>query len=366
MNVVDLHPEDLLDRHARGELSPAEADRLERHLAQCESCRLEHQARTHFRSEEDVDGEEFDVQRLLSEVLAPGAERMFSREHSLEGQQLRAPPQRRSIGRRMHPLLFIAAALLVAGVSAAAGWKGLSAIQARSSELVMVAGDTPPPTTAHVRPRSAAVNTPLVTSSAPLAVAPLADPPPPVLAATPLVGPLVAPSAPFPAAARAGTVPGSPVAVRSAPPTWTAPSVSVTMEPASGTEPVVGAAADAPALFERANRARRAGDHDRAATLYRSLIDHYPSSPEAHESQAVLGRALLGDGDASGAVRCFDEYLRAGGSVGEDVMADRALALGRLGRAHDEAEAWRRLLGSYPSSVHTERAHARLRELGDL
>jgi hypothetical protein len=45
-------------------------------------------------------------------------------------------------------------------------------------------------------------------------------------------------------------------------------------------------------------------------------------------------------------------------------MVDRALALGRLGRLHDEANEWMTLLRAYPKSVHAERARERLRQLG--
>jgi hypothetical protein len=75
---------------------------------------------------------------------------------------------------------------------------------------------------------------------------------------------------------------------------------------------------------------------------------------------------LLDDGDANAALRSFDDYLRAAGVLREDVMVDRALALGRLGRWHDEANEWTTLLRAYPSSVHAERARERLRQLGTL
>ena len=162
--------------------------------------------------------------------------------------------------------------------------------------------------------------------------------------------------------------------VASPPEVVTIPSFAVSALPGervASTRPVSVAALppappvlDASALFERANSARRAGDHERASALYRTLVARYPMSAEGHEAQAVLGRLLLGDGDASHALGCFDAYLRDGGSLREDVMADRARALAKLGRAHDEAEAWGALLHLYPSSVHADWARGRLRELG--
>jgi tetratricopeptide (TPR) repeat protein len=121
---------------------------------------------------------------------------------------------------------------------------------------------------------------------------------------------------------------------------------------------------DAPSLFGRANEARRLGDHPSAAHYYRALIEDNPSSSEAHDALAVLGRMLLDDTDAEGALRCFDEYLRVGGPLREDVMLGRALCLQRLGRAGDETRALESLVAAYPHSVHAERARRRLLHLG--
>jgi TolA-binding protein len=41
MTRFDLHPEDLLERRARGSLSSADQARLEQHLAECDVCRVE-------------------------------------------------------------------------------------------------------------------------------------------------------------------------------------------------------------------------------------------------------------------------------------------------------------------------------------
>jgi TolA-binding protein len=117
-------------------------------------------------------------------------------------------------------------------------------------------------------------------------------------------------------------------------------------------------------LFARASSARRAGDQEQATSLYRSLIERYPSSAEAHEAEALLGRTLLDSSNPGDALRYFDDYLDTDGALREDVMSDRAAALQRLGRADDEASAWTALLQAYPASVHGERARKRLSELG--
>jgi TolA-binding protein len=355
MSVVSLHPEGLLDLDARGELTPAQRHQLEEHLAQCRTCRLERQVRSDFRLEEEPLGADLDVQRLLSQVLAPGT----------GVEQLRSPlPRRRTVASRLRPVLLVAAVLLVASASAAAGWKGVRAIQARAALASVVAETQPSPapaarTARHGR-RTAAVEVAAPAASAEDELAPT-TPPEALLAveAAPLP-PAQAPSSPVavtpavtPQPATGSWPPGGAVSTNLAPPTTAAAP-----DPAAP-------APDAASLFARANRARRAGDRERAVELYRALVERYPSSTEAHESQAMLGRVLLVDGEASAALRSFDDYLRTGGSLREDVMADRARALGRLGRSHEEAQAWSSLLRAYPGSVHAERAQSRLRELGE-
>jgi tetratricopeptide (TPR) repeat protein len=129
--------------------------------------------------------------------------------------------------------------------------------------------------------------------------------------------------------------------------------------------PTVKAASDASTIFRRANAAREMGDHARAGELYRRLFEDFATSPEARASLAMFGRMLLDDGNASGALRRFDDALRLdGGALREDVMLGRALALRRLGRPDEEARTWSSLLDAYPSSVHAARARGRLLELG--
>lgn len=48
MKVVDLHPEELLDKDARGALSEEERALLQAHLARCETCRFEQAVRADF------------------------------------------------------------------------------------------------------------------------------------------------------------------------------------------------------------------------------------------------------------------------------------------------------------------------------
>jgi TolA-binding protein len=313
VTIVALHPEELLDRDARGELSPAEMDRLALHLRACAVCRLERTLRADFQQNEEPLGTDFDVHGLLSRVLAPGA--------SWEPERL----PRASAMRRMRPVLLVAALLFVAGASVAAGWGGMPRMRAQSGSQE-VNWKAPAATRAAPVPVVAAV------------VAPVPTPPADV--------PVLGAPAPVERVAKASVKP---------------PLPDVKAGLGGSSAPF----SDAASLFAQANAVRRSGDHAGAADLYRALIDRFPRSAEAHEAEASLGRLQLSDGNASAAVRFFDEYLYAGGPLEEDVRVDRALALGRLHRPADEAEAWSTLLRAHPASVRAERARARLRELGE-
>jgi TolA-binding protein len=342
MSGLDLHPEDLLEREASGELTPAEADRLRTHLEVCDVCRFERLARRDVRAEVDQ-AEGVDVQRLLSTVLTP---EMLRRPLVTSV----APPRRRGIRPRV--LLLAAAMLTIASVAGAAGWTELrekvsgrhpaidTQVEAPARPSVVAA--RPPAAKVAVSPGTVAPVDPVEESPVSTVTA-VVEPPAPEL-------PLAAAPLPPEPRATAARVVASP-----APELVTANVVRAAVAP----EPPVGAAG----LFDRANQARHAGDRTGAIQGYRALLAQYPASAEAHQALAALGKMLLDGGDTGAAVRCFDDYLRGGGPLRQDVMADRALALQRLGRPGDEAAAWSALLASYPASVHAERARRRLAEL---
>ncbi|MET0791703.1 MAG: zf-HC2 domain-containing protein [Polyangiaceae bacterium] len=119
MNVVGLHPEELIDKLAAGELSGVERERLDAHLAQCSACRFEIGVRADLEQEIPV----FEDRPQLtfpnpSERARPAAA---------------APRMAASIrprSRRRWPLVMLAAALvLCAGGATAAVLTG--AVQAR-------------------------------------------------------------------------------------------------------------------------------------------------------------------------------------------------------------------------------------------
>jgi TolA-binding protein len=347
MTSTDLHPEDLLDREMRGDLSPDERGRLLAHMRECAVCRVESLARADFRAaRESDDSTNADASRLVAALIAPAP----------AGEGKRASLR---FGMRHVRFGLVAAAIVsVAGLAAASRWSGgrwslFAKLPASESPLrssgptnLLPAGRTAPA----VAPSPATAERSTVAS-------------PPQTASTPPVPPLPKAAA-APAFAAPARAVEQPVALRES--ARRSSFGAVPVRSASLPEHATPARQppDAPALFARANEARRFGDHARSAHYYRALIEGYPASPEAHEALALLGRMLLDDGDAEGALRCFEEYLRVGGVLREDVMLGRALSLRRLGRVGDETRALEDLVAAYPRSVHGERARHRLAELG--
>lgn len=120
-------------------------------------------------------------------------------------------------------------------------------------------------------------------------------------------------------------------------------------------------------LLELANTARGARRPARALSLYKRLFDEYPKSREARTARVSAGRLHLDQGKPKAALAQFKKYLSAAprGSLAEEAAAGRAMALGRLGRAKAERDAWTQLLDEHPGSVHSARAKKRISELSE-
>jgi hypothetical protein len=132
---------------------------------------------------------------------------------------------------------------------------------------------------------------------------------------------------------------------------------AVKADPPKATE---GTAAE---LFARANLLRRREEASEAVRVYRELQRSFPGSPEELLSRVVLGRLLLDRlADPTAALAEFDVYLdsRSQGSLREEALVGRAVALGRLGRVAEERNVWKALLDAYPKSTSAARARARL------
>ena len=308
MSVVDIHPEELLDKRAQGVLSPSEEERLDAHLARCEVCRFELALREDL--SEDVAARELAAPpQLLSQV--PVA--------------TRATPsrvRRWSVASVAAAAVFVLAAGALASIAVPRLWSPPKHVDAptpagTATALLAKASKSPRSTAHSVTPRS--------DEPAPLAV------------------PNEAPhtEAPHPEAPRVGA-PQRTVSSRRAP---SAPLPAASSETDS-----------ASALFGAANRARRSGNVGLAKSLYAELQSRYPRSSEASTSRVTLGTLLL-NGDPVAALANFDAYLASGArSLAAEALVGRARAYRALGRRTESLRAWQEVEARFPTSVYAAEA----------
>jgi hypothetical protein len=347
MTVIELHPEDLIDKHARGELTADERHRLDAHLERCSACRAEQVLRADFA--DDVDGEDRTSAMLnlvtAALVTAPAAVRPPATDHDVASDRAAVPSLRPRPFRTALALL-VAAALLGAGAAGASGvtarlWRMAVAPQELDHETVASASAAP---TLAAKTVSSAARSP----ARPMEEATAVDAEPAATAQAPAVLPSV-PDAPAIAPAPERSVAFRPAAA-------VLPS-SAHAHPAFLASPPESAGS----LFESANRARRSGDIATALASYDALERQFPNSREASATKETTGRLLLDRGDPAGALARFDAYLASGSTeLREEAMAGRATALERLGRDEDEARAWAALLAAFPRTPYAAHARARV------
>lgn len=318
MKVVDLHPDDLLDKEARGELTEIERTRLETHLARCETCRFEREVRDDFAEELFMaEEEEVPSQRLPPLVSQPEQldqpaplDPELEEEVKVVERRISTRPGR--IRKNLRVALLVAAAVMIGSAATASSVGGrvwAQVASALSLETTSVEVAAPPTAT-------------VVASHAPPQKRVVAPEP------TSLVVPETS-----------SVPPESP------------------MVPVALATPIETPAS----LFDAANKARNAGDYGRAITLHRKLETTFPHSREAQASYATLGRLLLDRGDAMGALQAFDAY-KAPGPLDEAVLVGRATALERLGREGEARNTWTQLLRDFPDTPYREHAESRLKK----
>ncbi len=378
--VAQLHPEELLDKQARGTLGAEERARLDAHLAQCTTCRFELMVRDDFLDELES-GERPSFNSLIDGALGlaakeePTAALPNRKDAPSEIDAPRVVAPRRA--RRSTFLLFAAAALLVATAAAATpagrSWLRKQAVTLVEGERGEGAGTKAvlPPSPRGVHGTSTSLLPP---SGAPLephvASAASAAPAAPDTALPNPAEPAISRGAPLPVlhgAPRGASGRASPVRPNEEAPLTppAAPPVDVPAPPAASAVNPVPAPLNAHELFAQAGAARQAGDLNGALLRYRELEQRFPESREAATARAVVGRLLLDRGDTAGALSSFDAYLRSGRwELREEARAGRAQALGSLGREADEARAWEALLSEFPATSYAKHARARLERLG--
>ena len=362
MKVVDLHPEDLIDKLSAGELSRPERERLDAHLAQCSVCRFELGVRAELEQEMPLC-----EPRPQLTLTSPSVTERLRPPREAE----RASVSIRARSRRRWPLVMLAAAMvLCAGGATAAVMSG--ALPARwlpwipetkPTQLVAPAESSK----AGAKPKHAASK-----PAAPMQGAP--SEPGPIASAEPASTESVAVSAPLARANRLASASAVSVAPKSVGPASSAGVAS------RGSPDAADSAAEAPsahvddapsrldpaaALFADANRARRDGNADLAVSLYRSLQSRYPSSRESDVSRALLAQLLLDRGSPEAALAGFDGYLAEDSPVlSAEALVGRARALEQLGKSTQAVAAWRDVQSRFPGSVHARLAATRLAALG--
>lgn len=105
-------------------------------------------------------------------------------------------------------------------------------------------------------------------------------------------------------------------------------------------------------LLEQARRLRAEGRYRDALAVYQRLLREHASSSEARVALVSLGELQLSQlGDAKGALRSFDGYLRAGGALSQEASYGRIRALRRLGQVGEARTAAENFVRRYPNSV---------------
>ena len=316
MTAVDLHPEDLLDRARRGEVSSEEWQRLRAHMEACPACRFEHVLAGDCAAPGSVSED-----ALLLGRVRRGASRTLQQRSAAASRAAR-----RGSGRRRPTRLVYAGAAVVlfAATVAAATTVVRRVLHGPAVEL------SEPPAKRAPRPHARGSFSGAVASAdeAPVVEAPSVD----------IDDAVAVPDAPKP--------PREPT-TRAARPRGLA----------AATDESPGD------LFSRANAARRSGHTREAARLYRELQRAFPGSSEELVARVTLGRWMLDRlNDPAGALVRFDSYLAnpVHTALREEALIGRALALGRLGRETEERGAWTAFLAAFPGSVYAERARGRL------
>jgi hypothetical protein len=110
-------------------------------------------------------------------------------------------------------------------------------------------------------------------------------------------------------------------------------------------------------LLREADRARRVGDNDRAASTLRKLINLYPGNGRLVSVLFTLGKVESQRGRYVDAARAFRRCWRSSprGTLAEDALFQEATSWYRIGRLREAQATARRYLDNYPDGPYAER-----------
>jgi hypothetical protein len=110
-------------------------------------------------------------------------------------------------------------------------------------------------------------------------------------------------------------------------------------------------------LLKEADRARRAGNSDLAASTLKRLISLYPGNGRLVSVLFTLGKVESQRGRYVEAARAFRKCWRSSprGTLAEDALYQEAISWDRIGRIREAQAAARRYLESYPAGPYAER-----------
>jgi TolA-binding protein len=327
MTLAELHPEEMLDGARHGALNPEAALDLDAHLRRCSACHLQVQLGQDAAFEGRLDGHDRALHARLVAIALRDLDDDAGQPPLSAEAAVAFVSGSRSAGAWAWPVLrrlvLSVACILLGGGVATAMWSVTSNTR-RASPV-----DPSPVTEPVGRPRARPVAA--LSHHTPRASLTLAVP---------------------------ATAPEPSERPRSRAHTRDVTTTDAMIEPAP--------ALTAGGVFRQANDLRRAGDHLGALLRYHQLRQQFPGSREEITARVIAGQQELEAEAPLDALAQFDSYLEVSpnGTLAEEARLGRARALGALSRTEEERDAWRNLIVRHPSSIHIERARARLRRLG--
>jgi hypothetical protein len=137
-----------------------------------------------------------------------------------------------------------------------------------------------------------------------------------------------------------------------------AKGLSITIDPAEGTSGKSDKGLPPfDQLLREADRARRIGDNDLAASTLKKLINLYPGSGRIVSVLFTLGKVESQRGRYVDAAHAFRKCWRSSpnGTLAEDAHYQEAVSWDRIGRIREAQAAARRYLDRYPNGPYADR-----------